>query len=63
MLLLVRLFGSKAIIHNSPFQNPAVPLCTTKATENTKYNLMDYLFFFLPTPPPPVPYDTMTQLP
>lgn len=47
MLLLVRLFGSKAIIHNSPSQNPVVPLCTTKATENMEYNLMDYLFFVL----------------
>lgn len=56
MLLLVRLFGSKAIIHNSPFQNPVVLLCTTKATENMEYNLMDYHFFL-------VPYDTMTQLP
>lgn len=56
MLLLVRLFGSKAIIHNSPFQNPVVPLCTTKATENMEYNLMDYHFFL-------VLYDTMTQLP
>lgn len=45
MLLLVRLFGSKAIIHNSPFQNPVVLLCTTKATENMEYNLMDYHFF------------------
>lgn len=45
MLLLVRLFGSKAIIHNSPLQNPAAPLRATKATENMEHNLMDYLFF------------------
>lgn len=45
MLLLVRLLGSKAIIHNSPFQNPVVLLCDTKATENMEYNLMDYHFF------------------
>lgn len=44
MLLLVRLPGSKAIIHNSPFQNPVVSLCTTKATQKTEYNLMDYHF-------------------
>lgn len=44
MLLLVRLPGSKAIIHNSPFQNPVASLCTTKATENMAYNLMDYHF-------------------
>lgn len=46
MLLLVRLFGSKAIIHNSPLQNPAPPLRATKAAENMEHNLMDYLFFF-----------------
>lgn len=44
MLLLVRLSGSKAIIHNSPFQNPVASLCATKETENTEYNLMDYHF-------------------
>lgn len=55
MLLLVRLFGSKAIIHNSPLQNPAPPLRATKAAENMEHNLMDYLFF--------PPRDKMTQLP
>lgn len=44
MLLLVRLSGSKAIIHNSPFLNPVASLCTTKETENMEYNLMDYHF-------------------
>lgn len=49
MLLLVRLSGSKAIIHNSPLRNPAALLGATKATENMEHNLMDYLFFPLVT--------------